>query len=146
MITQSYPFTDEQADRIVSSLRKYHAKIAHRTNKVWFEYVDLDHVLSTILTGAMPAAVVDDAYLVMYDHGTPWYNPNITVLEEVMVIKIAPGGSFDNVVAFLQSKGRLHNASLVSVGTALAMQDDTLAGWYERHGFQVSAHQLVKPL
>lgn len=146
MITQSYPFTDEQSAQITSSLRKYHAKIAHRTNKVWFEYVDLDHVLSTILTGAMPAAIVDDSYLVMYDHGTPWYNPNITVLEEVMVIKIAPGGSFDNVVAFLQSQGRLHHASFVSVGTALAMQDDTLAGVYQRYGFQTSAHQLVKPL
>jgi len=145
MIAQEYPFTDEQSAQITSSLRKYHAKIAHRTNKVWFEYVDLDHVLSTILSGALPCALVD-GYLVVYDHGSPWYNPNITVLEEVMVMTIQPGGEFSNVVRFLESKGRLYNASFVFVGTALAHVDRLLVKKYEALGFQQSAVQLAKPL
>lgn len=145
MIAQEYPFTDEQSAQITSSLRKYHAKIAHRTNKVWFEFVDLEHVLGTILSGALPCAIVD-GYLVMYDHGAPWYNPNIIVLEEVMVITVQPGGEFRNVVRFLESKGRLHSASFVAVGTALAQTDSLLARKYSALGFQQSAVQLAKPL
>lgn len=145
MIAQEYPFTDEQSKQIESSLRMYHSKIAHRTNKVWFEFVDLEYVLSIILSGEHKAALVD-GFLVLYGTGQLWYNPRITAIEECLVIRVGRGGSLRSVTAFLESKGRLLGASLVLVGTALAHSDTALASMYESNGYQVAAYQLTKQI
>lgn len=144
MIAREFPFTAAESEDISAALRTYHAKISSRGNKPWYKHVDLRRVLTSILGGDSMSALVD-GYLVVYDIGETWYSPH-KVLEEVMVIRIYPGGDFLQVPKFLESKAKAHGCAMVCVGTALARSDAALIKIYERSGYQVAAVQLTKTI
>lgn len=144
MIAREYPFTAAESEDISAALRTYHEKINSRGKKPWYKHVDLRRVLTSILGGDSLSALVD-GYLVVYDIGETWYSQH-RILEEVMVIRVYPGGSFPNVPKFLESKAKAHGCAMVSVGTALARSDPALVKLYEQAGYQVAAVQLTKSL
>ena len=145
MIAREFPFTAAEADAIESALRTYHSRILRCTNKVWFAHVDVDRVLNLILTGEVKAALVE-GFLILYEVGVPWYSEHSLVLSEMMVLRVTPGGDFQVVPQFLESKGRFYGCDFVCVGTALAHNDLALARMYERSGYHVEAMQLIKHL
>lgn len=149
MIPKQFPFTATDATRIASAIRTYADSIGHRINKVWFKSVDTQHVLSLILTGGVNAAIVNDSYLVLYEAGAPWYNPTVTVVEELMVLSLqdgSPTASLKDVTDFLEGQGRIHKATLVVVGTALAHRDEALIRMYGRLGFNRESTMLIKAI
>lgn len=144
MIAREYPFTAAESKDISAALRTYHAKISSRGKKPWYKHVDLRRVLTSILEGDSMSALVD-GFLVIYDVGVPWYSPE-RMLEEVMVLRVYPGGDFFNVPKFLEAKAKVHGCTMVSVGTALARSDAALIKLYEQAGYNVAAVQLTKTI
>lgn len=143
MIAREYPFTAAESKDIAAALRTYHSKFSSRSSKGWYQHVDVSRVLTSILEGDTLSALVD-GYLVMYEIGSPWYNPDLTMLEEVMVIQVYPGGSFGSVTSFFESKAKAFGCKLIAVGTALAKNDRALCKMYEAAGYKVAAVQLTK--
>lgn len=91
------------------------------------------------------AFIVEEAYLVAYTLGTPWYSKDgIIMLHEELVVRLAAGGDFSVVPAFLADKAREAGAVLAIAGTALAKADNALASLYHRAGFSTQALTLVK--
>lgn len=91
--------------------------------------------------------IVDDAYLVAYELGTPEYiREGVTFLNERLVIRLAVSGDFTVVPAFLERKAREAGAKLACAGTALAKADGALASLYHRAGFSTQALTLVKDI
>jgi len=89
--------------------------------------------------------IVNECYLVIYDIFTPWYSET-PILAEQLVLQLASGGRFSDVVSFLEEAAREAGASSVVVGTALAKSDKSLATMYQREGFQQEAIELSKEL
>lgn len=116
------------------------------SSKRWAETIDPYVVLASIMTGAIPAVIVNETYLVVYVVGSPWYTYK-RVLEEQVVIRIYPGpGILNEVVTALEDIAAKSNCIGVSVGTALADNDVALCRLYERRGFQTECISLYKPL
>jgi hypothetical protein len=91
------------------------------------------------------AYIVQDAYLVMFVLGVPWYSTDL-VLSEQLVLALRPSKDFSVVPRFLEQAGREAGARLAEAGTALAKSDRALASLYERSGFTVEAFALTKEL
>lgn len=144
MIAREYPFTEDEMQRISSAIRTYHTAIEHRTNKEWFKFVDVEHVLTLIQTGLMPTALLDDSYLVLYTIGAPWYHPSIQFVQEQLVLRVGAGGTLRKVTDFLEHKAKFHNAAGVAVGTALAHNDESLKRMYAKRGYNQQGVQLLK--
>lgn len=91
------------------------------------------------------AFIVEEAYLVAYDVGTPWYaKEGAVMLHERIVVRLAVSGDFSVVPAFLADKAREAGAVLALAGTALAKADNALASLYHRAGFSTQALTLAK--
>lgn len=145
MHVKKFPFSAADAARIESALRTYHAKIEHRITKVWFKFVDVDHVLTLITSGEANAFIVDNSYLVVVDVGIPWYSKSVILVEEQMVLKLLDGGApFTSVTDFLHLVGEQHKAAAMVAGTALAPVDEAVARLYQRQGFSVQCQSLAK--
>lgn len=144
MIALPHPFTATESRDIEVALRTYHYKISARSKKDWYQHVDVSRVLTSILSGEKPSAIVD-GYLVVYDIGSTWYSDKL-MLEEVMVLCVYPGGDFKNVPRYLEAKARECGCAFVAVGTALARTDAALVAMYESAGYQTAAVQLTKTL
>lgn len=113
--------------------------------KAWYKYIEVDTTLETIYD-ADNAWIIDESYLTMFDICTPWYSKSILVVEEMIVLRLKPGGDFANVPAFLERKGREAGAKLVCVGTALARTDAALASVYKEYGYRTETHILLKEI
>lgn len=144
MIALPHPFTAAESRDISAALRTYHSKISTRSNKDWYQHVDVGRVLTSILNGDNEAALVD-GFLVVYNVGTTWYSDQ-RMLEEIMVLRVYPGGDFYNVPKYLEAKAKEHGCAMVAVGTALARSDPALVKMYEKAGYHVAAVQLTKTL
>jgi hypothetical protein len=112
-------------------------------HKKWFDNIDVDQGLEFIFSHEN-AYVIDEAFLLVYEIGSPWYNNNVTYLSELTVIRIGPGGSLATVVAFMDAKAKEAGAKLVGVGTALSRTDAALASEYIKLGFRPETTLLVK--
>lgn len=90
--------------------------------------------------------IVDEAYLVAFFIGEPWYAPGVKVLSERLVLRLAVSGSpsFSVVPAFLEARAREAGCRLALVGTALAASDTALASLYSRHGWKAETLTLTK--
>lgn len=146
MHVKKFPFTAADTARVEAALRTYHDKIKHRITKVWFKFVDVDHVLTLITSGEANAFIVDNSYLVVVDVGTPWYSRTAIIVEEQMVLRLDGGAApFTSVTEFLQRVSDQHSADLTVVGTALAPVDEAVARLYQRQGFRTQCQSLAKP-
>lgn len=125
---------------MTNHLRKMRSWPGHKT---WFNFIDIDTCLASIYESDN-AYIVDDAFLVVFDVITPWYAKDVTFLEEVIILRLVPGGDFKNVASFLERKREEAGAKLVCVGTALARTDAALASVYHKLGFRTETVVLVK--
>ncbi len=138
--------TLEDYDEIAPLIRKQIEKVQKRGTKSWFADLDAEAVLGNIFypPDGMGAFIVDDAYLVVFEIGTPWYaHPDTYLVYEKLVLRIRKGGEFKNVPAFLGAVQREAGARRVVAGTALAPVDAPLASLYQKHGFNPETTLLV---
>lgn len=80
------------------------------------------------------SVIVDNAYLVVYEVGTPWYADK-ECLHELMVLKIGDGSSFQAVTDLLDDLAWEFDVTLTVVGTAFSRAPKALARLYSRHGY-----------
>jgi hypothetical protein len=113
-------------------------------HKAWFKFIDIDTCLDSIYASDN-AYIVDDAFLVVYELVTPWYaKEDVVLLNEVIILRLVPGGDFKNVASFLERKREEAGAKLVCVGTALTRTDAALASVYHKLGFKTETIILVQ--
>lgn len=126
-------------------------EVVHRTitkmkateAKLWYKYMDTEAVIRWIYTN--DTAYIVGNFLVVYQIGSPWYADNSTLfLNELLVLRLVRGGSFQIVPKFLTDKALEAGAAVAVVGTALAKSDAALASIYGRSGFAAEATTLIK--
>lgn len=91
-------------------------------------------IVRGIVTGAVSSLIVDDAFLLVYASGNPWYS-NEVVLEELMVLRIGKGSSFASVCDLLDDLAEDVHASVIVVGGALARKPRALTRMYQSRGY-----------
>lgn len=128
---------------IVIAAEDYLAKSLKRSGKVWVGKVQVPRVLEALLDPDNFVFIVDEAFLVYYEVGQPWYS-DTDVLEEKLVLNLRTGTPFSSVTDFLEERARLHQAELIGVGTALAASDAALVRCYARQGYRQEAITLIK--
>jgi hypothetical protein len=106
-------------------------------HKAWFKFIDIDTCLDSIYASDN-AYIVDDAFLVVYA------KEDVVLLNEVIILRLVPGGDFKNVASFLERKREEAGAKLVCVGTALTRTDAALASVYHKLGFKTETIILVQ--
>lgn len=84
-------------------------------------------------------------YLVVFAAASPWYSDR-TVLHELLVVRVGPGGTLRGVVQFLRQQAQQAGASLIAVGTAFAKSDRALSRLYQAEGFKPEATTLTMEL
>lgn len=87
-----------------------------------------------IVGHGVSSLVIDDAYLLVYDIATPWYSFK-EVLNELLVLRIGKGSSFNAVVDTLDDLAYEHDVSLTLVGGAFTRAPKALSRLYSRHGY-----------
>lgn len=137
LTTEDYFLVRAVLEQRLAKIRKW------PKHKTWFKYIDLDQVLKVFFS-AEEAWIIDEAFLVIYEVDTPWYNDQVKYLVEHTVFRLGPGGSLANVVAFLERRREEAGAVLVCVGTALSRTDAALASEYIKLGFRPETSLLVK--
>lgn len=129
-------------------IRQHLTRIDRSAHKAWMQFATPDSTLDGIraLAEQQGAWIVDERYLVLVDAGSPWYNSGVTVLEELMVLALVPGGDFRKVTEFLDQVAAARGCDFISSGTALATSDRALSRLYMRAGYDVAGTMLTKLL
>lgn len=97
-----------------------------------------------IVLGGVEALILDEAFLVAYDVGSPWYSDRV-FLREQLVLRIGEGSSFSAVCDLLDDLAEQHGANDILVGGALAKHPRALERMYKAHGYEVqAAPSLIK--
>ena len=87
------------------------------------------------MQGGIEALVLDEAYLVAYSVGSPWYSERV-FLQENIILRIGEGSSFSAVCDLLDDLAEQHAANDILVGGALAKHPEALSRKYMRHGYE----------
>lgn len=95
---------------------------------------DVQHTTNQIMIGAIDSYILDEAYLVAYYVGSPWYSHRIFV-EECLVLRIGKGSSFDSVCDLLDDIADEHDAEIIFVAGALAKHKRALVKKYKSYGY-----------
>ena len=82
-------------------------------------------------------------YCVGYALVTPWFS-SVPMLTELVVIRLRAGGTLTDVTDFLTATAENFGAQFVGVGTMLADNNEALSRMYQKRGFAVAGHQLIK--
>jgi hypothetical protein len=97
-----------------------------------------------IVAGAVDAVILDEAFLVTYTVGSPWYSDRVFLREE-MVLRIGAGSSFQAVCDLLDDLADEANANDILVGTALAEHPRALVRMYRARGYELlDSPSLIK--
>lgn len=119
---------------ILRSLRAaVYRSLAHTVS---YMATDLEYTVERIVTGEVSAVILDEAYLLVYSVGSPWYSQE-TAVAELMVLRIAKGGEFSVVTDFLKDVADENNCRMIYAGGALAVSSRAISRLYQRHGFSV---------
>ncbi len=111
---------------------------------VSFLCTDIPYVVDRIISGEVDAVILDEAYLLVYSVGSPWYTQE-TVVSEDMVLRIAPGSNFSVVTDFLDGLAKDYNARVQITGWALAKHPRAITRMYQRAGYSLEdIPQLTK--
>lgn len=89
-----------------------------------------------IVLGGVDALILDEAFLVVYGVGSPWYSDRV-FLEEKMVLRIGEGSSFASVCDLLDDLAVEHDANDIIVGGALAKYPRALIRMYKARGYEL---------
>lgn len=87
-----------------------------------------------IVNQEVDSIILDEAYLLVYNVGEPWY-ANKTYVQELLVLKLRDGKSFSVIPDMLDDLMYLHQADAIIVGGALTPRAAALSRLYRRHGF-----------
>lgn len=114
--------------------------------KSCYSDVDADYVYRVLRDGHINVVLVG-GYLLVYDVGTPWYSPDLVMLEELTVFRVDPKPASFRVIpqALLQIAAGIPNCTRVVVGTSY-VRDHRLRRVYERYGFKVEAEALYRSI
>lgn len=96
--------------------------------------VDIDKAVEVIVNNVVDAVIVDEAYLVVYEIGIPWYSDK-EVLLELLVLRIGEGSSFTAVTDTLDDLAYENDVVYTFVGSAFARSPRALSRLYSRQGF-----------
>ena len=108
-----------------------------RVPDAWIvKLADQKYAAMKIAGGHIPAVIIDEAFLVVYNVGSPWYAER-TFLQELMVLRVGPGSSFDAVCDILEDLANEHDATEIIVGSALARHPRALSRMYQRRGYAI---------
>lgn len=89
-----------------------------------------------IVLGGVDALILDEAFLVVYGVGSPWYSDRV-FLEEKMVLRIGEGSGFASVCDLLDDLAVEHDANDIIVGGALAKYPRALIRMYKARGYEL---------
>lgn len=89
-----------------------------------------------IVQGGVDSLILDEAFLVVYGVGQPWYSDRV-FLEERMVLRIGEGSKFSAVCDLLDDLAEEHNANDIIVGGALAKHPRALVRMYQARGYSI---------
>lgn len=95
---------------------------------------DVLYTTNQIMMGVVDSYVLDEAYLVAYWVGSPWYSHRIFV-EECIILRIGEGSSFNSVCDLLDDIANEHNADIIITAGALAKHKRALARKYKACGY-----------
>lgn len=129
------PLTFQRLQEVKAKARK--GWVLHATPESAYAGLQDQHTVGNVF-------VIDEHYLVAVAHGSPWYNQDIVILEEVMVLALVPGGNFRSVTDFLDMEAHRRGASFIASGTALATSDRALSRLYARAGYTPDGTMLTK--
>lgn len=105
---------------------------------------DPAYATDTIVCGAVDAVVLDEAFLVVYGVGKPWYY-DTTFLEEQLVLRIGPGSNFKSICDLLDDLKTEHGAEEIIVGGALCARSRALIKLYKANGYvELDSPCLIK--
>jgi hypothetical protein len=88
------------------------------------------------------ACVINKRFFVVWQEGQPWFSGE-SILQEVMVLRIGPGGSLGEVVEFLHDTAKHLGCSAVMAGTFFSINDELCSALYRRAGGECVAHALA---
>lgn len=105
---------------------------------------DIDYVVDSIVTNELTSVVLDEAYLLVYTVGSPWYSKELVVSED-MVLRIGKGSSFSVVTDYLDDLAEKYDAKIQITGGALARHHRAITRMYERAGYSTEpSPQFIK--
>jgi hypothetical protein len=97
-----------------------------------------------IVQGGVDSVILDEAYLVVYSVGQPWYSDRI-FLQENMVLRIGEGSNFSAVCDLLDDLAQHAGANDILVGGALAKYPRALIRLYKSRGYELlTSPSLIK--
>lgn len=139
-----YPddYSPEQWQAIIGRVFS-EAEVIKKRGKQWTQLIDPAHVADSLLKRTV-ASVLVSGYLVCYGVGTPWYNPNVRALEEMLVLRVPESpGRFTDAIKALRALAVENQCDVIVAGSALP-SDDRLVRVYERYGFRREATTLIQ--
>lgn len=81
-------------------------------------------------------------YMVVFGITKPWYS-QITILTELLIVRVGKGGTLRGVVQFLKTVAEECGAEILTVGTAFAPGDENLSRLYQAAGMTPEAVTLT---
>lgn len=109
----------------------------HTTSTVRHLCDDMEYTVSVIVDGDVSSVVIDEAYLLVYSVGQPWYSLGHTVFQEDLVLRIGSGSNFGRVVETMEGLAAEHNCSTLLAGGALSRSSRAITRLYRMHGFEL---------
>lgn len=109
----------------------------HTTSTVRHLCDDIEYTLSVIVEGDVSSVVIDEAYLLVYSIGQPWYSLGHTVFQEDMVLRIGSGSTFGRVIETMEELAAKHDCSTLLAGGALSRSSRVITRLYRKHGFEL---------
>lgn len=96
---------------------------------------DTESAVDRIVSGKVDAYVLDEAYLICYSVGMPWYSKDL-VLEELMVLRIGTGSKFSAITDLLDDIAELNDVSYIYVGGSFTSAPKALTRLYSSAGYK----------
>lgn len=90
--------------------------------------------VKNIIAGEIESLIVDEAYLVCYSLGMPWFTTEL-ILKEEMILRIGDGSNFSAVTDLLDDLAAISGANTIIVGGAFARAPVALIRMYSRAGY-----------
>lgn len=96
----------------------------------------IPNIMRSLRSWDIPGIVLDQQIMILYDLDRPWFNDNLLVLSELMVLRFAPGTSgFKDIDAALCFLAQAAGATHIAVGGALSERPRVLARAYKSVGY-----------
>ena len=93
--------------------------------------------MSVIVDGTVSSVVIDEAYLLVYSIGQPWYSLGHTVFQEDLVLRIGSGSTYGRVIQTMEALAVKNQCSTLVAGGALSRSSRAITRLYRMHGFEL---------